>query len=163
MMLKSKPKKKKRMTQLRVNAAILGYLSRREHSRLELRQKLTKRGFGGELIEQALAHAEQSGMQSDARFAESFVRMRVRKGYGYALIAYQLAQRGIDSSVGGEFLGVEDWSNNLRELIQRKFSPQDVGPKYNKIVRYLRSRGHNHSDIYVELKNWGQELERDVE
>lgn len=65
-------------------------LARREHSQLELTQKLTQKGFQERDIELLLEEFVQLGWQSDQRFAESYSRSRVHKGFGPVRIQYEL-------------------------------------------------------------------------
>ncbi|SVA61312.1 uncharacterized protein METZ01_LOCUS114166, partial [marine metagenome] len=53
-------------------------LARREHSRVELRSKLSARGFAEELIETLLESLQDERAQSDQRFAESLLSSRLR-------------------------------------------------------------------------------------
>ena len=50
-------------------------LARREHSRRELISKLKVRGFEGEEVEAYLDRLAEKGLQSDHKFAESYIRM----------------------------------------------------------------------------------------
>lgn len=73
-------------------------LSRREHSKAELKQKLVRR-FGAEAlltIEETLARLAQENYQSDERFTESFITSRLQRGYGLNRIKLELRQKGID-------------------------------------------------------------------
>ena len=61
-------------------------LSMREHSRLELCNKLKVKSFAQDEIQEVLDGLVNEGWQSDQRFAESFIRQRIHKGYGPILI-----------------------------------------------------------------------------
>ena len=50
----------------------LNLLARREHSRVELENKLSKKGFPHEQIERALKQLAANDLQSDQRFLEDF-------------------------------------------------------------------------------------------
>jgi len=75
----------------------LRLLGRRAHSRVELLLKLTRRGFEGPAIRQALKRLEELGYLDDRAFASSFVRRRgsVR---GPRALSAELAARGVDRS-----------------------------------------------------------------
>ncbi len=71
-------------------------LSRREHSRLELRRKLQLKPHAeGVDLEPLLDQLAEANYQSEERYAESFVRSRILKGQGELKIRSQLLQRGI--------------------------------------------------------------------
>ena len=69
---------------------------RREHSRTELQRKLAARGHAAEVIEATLAELAAHGLQSDARFIESYVRSALARGHGERKIRAGLRERGID-------------------------------------------------------------------
>lgn len=78
----------------------LALLARSEHSRFLLRQKLLQRSFEPATIATALDELEASGALSDERYAESWVRSRLR-GHpeGRARLVGGLRSRGIDASL----------------------------------------------------------------
>jgi len=78
-----------------IQKTCLNLLSRREHSQKELLDKLKQRGMDPDLAKQVIAKLAEEGWQSDKRFAESFIRQRIKRGYGANRIAYELQQRGI--------------------------------------------------------------------
>ena len=57
----------------------MDYLARREHGRGELLDKLTRFGFDPAVADDAVAQLVDDGLQSDARFAEAFVRSRINQ------------------------------------------------------------------------------------
>lgn len=101
----------------------VGLLSRREHSRHELRRKLVQRGEDPEAVDQALTRLEETGLQDEVRFADSLIRQRVAAGYGPRYIAAELAtHRLADSLVAAALEAAEvDWEACASELIRRRF------------------------------------------
>ncbi|MBY6205760.1 regulatory protein RecX [Halomonas denitrificans] len=91
--------------------AAVRLLARREHSRRELVRKLVQKGWPDDAVQPVVDALESDGLQSDQRFAESFVRQRVGKGYGPLRIRAELAERGIDRADAGRALDAEapDW------------------------------------------------------
>ena len=73
----------------------LRLLGRRAHSRAELRQKLTRRGYEPEDVQGALARLAELGYLDDAAFARGLVRRRSGSRGALALAA-ELAAKGID-------------------------------------------------------------------
>ncbi len=78
----------------------LSLLARSEHSRFLLRRKLLQRDFHPTTITTALDELESSGALSDKRYAESWVRSRLR-GHpeGRSRLVGGLRSRGIDASL----------------------------------------------------------------
>lgn len=70
-------------------------LARREHSRLELTRKLSRRFPDRAGVQEALDRLEEEGLQSDTRFTYSFARERMLRGQGPRRIVAELRQRGI--------------------------------------------------------------------
>ena len=58
----------------------LSLLAVREHTAKEIREKLLKRGYGDDEVDEAISHLLEEGAIDDARYVESYVRSRIRKG-----------------------------------------------------------------------------------
>ena len=120
-------------------------LSRREHSRSELTEKLRKRDFDTDIINQALDQLQQENLLNDQRFAEGYVYQRKQKGFGPLRIEYELRQRGIQDSLLDEVMSVEQesWLESMQLQRIKKFGaniPDDYAEKM-KQARFLQNRG----------------------
>ncbi len=83
-----------------VVAAAADILSRREHSATELRRKLRAKGFGPGACAVAVTRLEDRGYQSDIRFAEMWIRTRMRgKGVSRRALLTTLAEKGVGREV----------------------------------------------------------------
>lgn len=123
----------------------LGLLARREHSRLELRNKLRQRGYTGAIIEPLLDELAAERLQSEQRFAESYTYNRVEKGYGPLRIRSELRERGVDEALQEQALGVydEEWGDRLAALQQARYgdaAPEDYAEQARQ-MRFLARRG----------------------
>jgi regulatory protein len=97
-----------------VREVALGLLARREHSKRELIIKLRARNCLEKIITQVVDQLAAEGMQSDTRFAESFVRSRVERGRGPLRIRAELIERGLDDELIAEaLLQFEDWWRDM--------------------------------------------------
>lgn len=77
----------------------LGLLVLREHTRSELEMKLGRKGFRDDDIISALDRLEKEGSLDEQRFAEVFIRSRLRKNpEGKFLLARRLEMRGCRKS-----------------------------------------------------------------
>lgn len=124
-------------------------LARREHSQLELTQKLTGKGFEEEDIELLLEEFVQLGWQSDQRFAESYSRSRVYKGFGPTRIQYELKERGVDTNINNVFDEQPDWQTLLCELNAKKYgdlAPKDMKERAKR-TRFFQHKGFTHDMI----------------
>lgn len=122
------------------------FLAMREHSRYELQQKLTLR-FPKEktLIAQIIAKLAEDNLQSDERFAKSYVRSRTEKLYGPIKIRYELKQKGITDDLITIALEENniDWFFLAEKARQKKFgknTPQEWLDRV-KQQNYLHQRG----------------------
>jgi regulatory protein len=96
----------------------------------------------------------EEGLQSDERFAESFVHHRVNKGQGPMKINQELRQRGVDQNLIEILLESEsiDWFSVAEEVRVKKYG-EDVPGDYQKKAkqsRFLYSRGFS-SDVINQL------------
>jgi regulatory protein len=135
-----------------IQEACLRYLMRREHSRQELLQKVSAKGFVKQEIAQVIDELIEQGLQSDARFAESYARSRVHKGFGPLRIQAELQQRGVSNCPFD--MAVEDIAGSWQELLEQVYSK-----KYgNKLIldsqeqlkrsRFLQQRGFPNELVY---------------
>jgi regulatory protein len=135
----------------------LAALSRREHSRLELTQKLKKAGFSNEDIEPLLEDLIKRDWLNEDRFIEIFVRSRFNQGHGPMRIRYDLQQRGISGEMIANALLTyqDDWAESARELRIRRFgeTPPSSPQLRAKQMRFLASRGFLPDHIRYALKS----------
>jgi regulatory protein len=74
----------------------LDLLSRRDHFRRELSDKLRHRDFPADQIEAAIARCKDLGLVNDERVAERFVEVRAAtRGWGPNRLAAELQKRGV--------------------------------------------------------------------
>ncbi len=131
-----------------METACLRYLSRREYGRDELRHKLLAKGFPESLIDGVLADLGREGLQSDARFAESFTRSRTAKGYGVYRIRQELRRRGIESEDEPDLKEI-DWDSLVEKVYVKKFGntlPTSL-PERAARERFLIQRGFGRDQI----------------
>ncbi len=140
-----------------IKQACLLLLTRREHSRLELLNKLTAKGFQRECVEQVVDALAEEGWQSDQRFAEAYARFRIKKGFGPIKITYELRQRGIsDFDLDAVVLDLaESWNEIISDVYSRKFIDQAGLSQQQRLKRsrFLQQRGFSHEMIRTVLNN----------
>lgn len=123
----------------------LGLLVRREHSRRELKQKLSARGVSPEDADTALSTLARQDFQNDERFAEALARGRARAGHGPVRIRAELSGHGLDRTAVESALGqlAHDWLESACALVRRRFSslnPNDPVQR-RKATDFLLRRG----------------------
>lgn len=137
----------------------IGLLARREYSCAELAQRLGRHGFEASAIEACLDALIEQGLQSDQRFAESFVRSRLLRGQGTIRIAGELRQRGVDNAVIKAALSdVEaaeqvDWFELAHQTLARRFTSPGADMKERaRRERFLATRGFDFDQIRYALE-----------
>jgi regulatory protein len=129
----------------------LDLLSRREHSRLELRTKLAAREYSSAEIEPTLDVLVADGLLSDERFAEAYFTARKRVGRGPVRIRLELEQRGVNSGIIHQYLDeyAVEWLSLAKDVRRRKFGselPLEYQEKARQ-MRFLEQRGFTHEQI----------------
>ena len=122
-----------------VRRAAMDLLARREHSRFELQRKLLRR-YPRELVLTAIARLADEDLQSDARFAESYVRQRGERGYGPLRIRRELQERCVDDSIAEAALQASgfDWHEVARRALSKKFGNVAQVTAMHERARMLR-------------------------
>ena len=123
----------------------LDLVSRREHSRHELRQKLNKRfPQTMPIIEEALDKLVLNNILDDERFVEMYLNARARKGFGPKKIEMELYSKKVDSMlIGNAIEAYESWTENAENELKKKFKgikPTDYKSKM-KQKQFLFNRG----------------------
>ena len=128
-----------------IRLAAMNLLARREHIFLELEQKLAKKYPESPQVPSVLQTLTDEGLQSDARFAEAFVRYRASKGFGPERIVQELKQRGIAHSLAAN--AIDEADVNWEAMLQHQFDKKTPGQKMldakerAKVQRFLSYRG----------------------
>lgn len=148
------PKKPK--AEITAHERAVRLLARREHSALELRQKLRQRGHEISEVEAELDALQARGWQSDERFAESRVNSRIGAGHGPLKIRAELQAAGVaESHAKGALVEAEvDWDAQIREVHRRRFGQPPDGPKaWQQQFRFLAGRGFTSEQIHRLLRD----------
>jgi len=167
-----------------VRAAVLRYLSRREYTAAELRQRLKDRGAVSADIEAALNYVQERGYQNDARAGESHIRQRLQYApRGRALVSQELKERGLSFELNAALLDEYYPVKTELELLQRLLAkearleqerleqaspepaPLEEGPPQfadaqktrrlrQKMARRLLAKGFSQSLVMEALNEW---------
>lgn len=130
-------------------------LARREHSRLELEQKLQQRGFLRSVIDPLLDELADENLQSDERYAESLLRSCSARGYGPNYVQNKARQAGISDVPG---LAGVDWCELATAARAKRFGFEDpVSPKDRmKQEQFLQRRGFQGEAIRAAMSATGE-------
>ena len=137
---------KKRSNYDRCKNSAIYSLAMREHSRLEIKNKLEKKDYvEGVDLERLLDELEENNYLNEERFVESFIRYRSGRGQGFIKISNELRQRGIKASMIQSAMeeAKVDWFQLAKEQREKKFGlkkPEDFKEKARQ-MRFLSGRG----------------------
>jgi regulatory protein len=120
-----------------------------------LRRKLRQKGYAEAEIDETLAELMQGGWLSDDRFAESYLRVRVEKGYGPLRIQAELKERGLDDDLIASLLKecAVDWKEQAITARRKHFGaclPGDFKERARQ-ARFLQQRGFSADQVRAAL------------
>lgn len=129
----------------------MDFLARREYGQSELVKKLVDKGYRRRVAENEIERLADEGLQSDTRFAESFVQSRIDQGKGPVRIRADLTKRGIgDDAIEDAIENADtDWFELARHERIKKFgAPAPVGFKEKaRQMTFLHYRGFEQDHI----------------
>jgi regulatory protein len=137
-------------TSLRQTA--LNYLARREYTRIELEQKLIKKGFDQQKITELLNNFIEKNWLNDNRFVEAYLSSYSTQNYGYMRLRQNLRQRGVDEELINLTLGEiseEVWLERVLKIKKKRFGDKIVKTPQEraKQMRFLSYRGFTSDQI----------------
>ncbi len=148
-MVKNQEDQKSRLKQIEQTCVRL--LAMREHSQTELLNKLLAKGFEKNECLAVIEDLTLQGWQSDLRYAESYARYRIQKGYGPIYVAYELKKKGVSGFSLDEIVQktIGSWMALLEQVYIKKYG-YDALLDHNEWARrslFLMQRGFPSSMI----------------
>ena len=144
-----------------ITKLITKYLSIREHSQLELKNKLSDKGYDSADIIEAINEFASKNIQSDLRFTEEFIRSRLKKNKGPRLITSELINRGISETIiSSKLLEIpeSEWHKLAYAALSKKLNTStSTINNEDKIYSFLISRGFEHKMIKYALEEYKNE------
>ena len=126
-------------------------LSRREHTRKEINNKLKKKAEDPSLLNTVLDALEEEHLQSDERFMESYTRMRAKRGYGPVRIKQELREKGVGADDIVQVINSPeyDWCELAIEARHKKFGVDKARDAKEKAkqMNFLQYRGFTSEHI----------------
>lgn len=128
-------------------------LSRREHSRRELQQKLRHKYPQASTsdIQMVLDELQNKDYQSEHRYAAALIRSKIERHYGWQYIQQNLAQQGIADDIVQYALSEinPDWGALAQAAYDKQYAempPQDFAEQ-QKRKAYLMRKGFDFDQI----------------
>ena len=139
------------MPDLRIKA--LQLLTRRDHSRAELKARLAAEAESEAALEAVLDALQAEHLLSDHRFASQRVASRGAR-YGNARLQQELRRQGVtDDDIAAALPEAGDETERCRAVWQRKFGETPSSPQERaKQMRFLQYRGFSGEAIQRVLR-----------
>ncbi|MCJ8312836.1 MAG: regulatory protein RecX [Saccharospirillaceae bacterium] len=139
------------MAQLSPYNYCLYLLSKREHTVVQITQKLKLREVEQNEIDRCMQKLQNNKLQCDNRFCESMIRYYSGQLKGEQWIKHSLKQAGIGSNqIENAFFAADvNWLDALEKLINKKYGDIQTNDfkEKQKRQRYLLSKGYTYSQI----------------
>ena len=139
----------------------MDYLARREYGHGELLRKLELAGYDYDTLSVEVARLAEEGLQSDKRFAKSFIQARINQGKGPVRIYHELKKRGLRKSlIDFEVKAAgQDWFALAREVRLRKFGTDPPGNFTDKArqMKFLQYRGFELDQVRAAVSSRGDD------
>jgi len=126
----------------------LKLLSYRSYSVEELRQRLQRKGFSSDAIDQIIPVMVDYGYLNDEAYARSLIELLIeRRGYGSRRLLQELLSRGIDRGLAVELLGEISDSQEMERALSlarkkiRSFSRANRSKTYRRMASFLMRKG----------------------
>lgn len=135
----------------------MDFLARREYGQQELIRKLADKGYLRRIVEASVHQLTDEGLQSDERFAESFVQSRINQGKGPVRIRLDLGQKGLPDAIIEMAIesAAADWRGLALDVRRRKFGdtpPSDFKAKARQ-MRFLQYRGFEQDHVQAAFRD----------
>jgi|TARA_B100001093_G_scaffold364054_1_gene348853 regulatory protein len=128
----------------------LDIISKREHSEKEVTSKLLQKFNEPDLVDLTISRLKDNNLVNDERYAEIYIRIRKRKGFGPIRIKYELSFKGIDGSLSSAVIKeVGGWQEAAKNAFNKKFK-KGIALEYKdkaKQKNFLQNRGFTFQEI----------------
>lgn len=140
----------------------LELLSRRPHSRKELKDKLLRRGIEEEDAEDCVAWLAERGFLDDEEYAGAVARHYAAKGYGAGRVRSELQRRGIDRELAADTLSdLPDNSGKIDAFLARRLGDPYDREAVRKVSAALFRRGFSWEEIRAALRRFDSNIEEE--
>ena len=140
----------------------LELLSRRPHSRKELKDKLLRRGIDEEDAEDCVSWLAEHGFLDDGEYAGAVARHYAAKGYGAGRVRSELQRRGIDRELAADTLSdLPDNSGKIDAFLARRLHDPSDREAVRKVSAALFRRGFSWEEIRGALHRFDSSIEEE--
>ena len=134
----------------------LAWLSQRDYSEAQLRQRLVRLGGTVADVEQVMIWCKAQGYLDQQRFIDMLLRSRINKGYGLNYIVQECRAQQISRQqvLQTETALQTDWFSLAVKVYQKKYADSDITDyrERQKRMAYLQRRGFSNEQIQFALE-----------
>lgn len=138
----------------RARETVLRLLNIRWRSEKEIRDKLKKKEFDPDVVDQTVQYFKKIGLVDDRQFAQKWAAWRLAKPFGRARIQYELKEKGVEGAFIEEALAsaMKDFPEEETVVqLARKQAAKYQGVEREKVRQrvygYLARRGFSPQSI----------------
>jgi len=136
-------------------------LKYRDRSEKEIIERLKKKKISSQIIKRILEELKSLSLLDDKKFSQSWIRKRLREGYGFLRIKKELKEKGIREDLVKELINnfkkEKNIPSQIEELIKkraRRYKDESIFNTKRKLLSYLVRRGFSYEEVIQALKNW---------
>ena len=123
----------------------------RQRSEKEIIDKLKRKGFSEDIIENTLIYLKEYNLINDLEFSKSFVNDKINLNkFGPERIKYELYRKGISQEIIEKVLAEDEEYDRALELAKKKlpsYKNDDKNAKYRKLGGFLQRKGYSYECI----------------
>ena len=125
-------------------------LAIREHSTKELIIKLQNKFPKFKDFNEIIERLQRENLLNNTRYAQAYIRMRAKKGFGSLRISQELKEKGITTEIINENISDEiDWYLVMQQAFKKKY-PLGKADSLKDVIkqkRFLANRGFSFEEI----------------
>lgn len=154
-------KYKKEVELYKIKQNAFRFLSGRNHSRFELKQKLIKKKYSSDLIDIVLDEFTNKNYLNDEIFANQFFINQVKRNRGLIRVKAELYKKGVDreiiEKIARENSNTEDFLHSAELLANKKIKSLEhksleKNKLKQKVYQFLAGRGYTPDIINTTIK-----------
>ncbi len=134
----------------------LAWLSRRDYSEAQLRQRLARLGGSNDDINSVIDWCKAQRYLDPQRFVDMLLRSRINKGYGLNYIVQECRQQQISRQqvLQSDTVQQTDWFSLALQVYQKKYANSRISDfnERQKRMAYLQRRGFSNEQIQFAIE-----------
>ncbi|MCX7759755.1 MAG: RecX family transcriptional regulator [Hydrogenothermaceae bacterium] len=127
-------------------------LSKKDYFEEELKEKLLKKGFNLNDIQEIINKLKEDGILNDEKLLERYKEKSIQKGESYLKLKKKLYSKGVENLN----ISFEEELQSALNLLKRSFKKEK---NFDNVVKFLKNRGFRYSVIMEAAEKFLKEEE----